>query len=73
MLQAESVLPPGQSGYVSVPGVASGTGSPHLSDQTSLFTSFGFKSAMFDQGGDTEIPGRSEDRARPLRRARRDR
>ena len=28
ILQAESVLPPGQSGYVSIPGVASGTGSP---------------------------------------------
>ncbi len=56
ILQAESVLPPGQSGYVSVPGVASGTGSPHLDDQRSLFTSFGFKSALFDQGGDTELP-----------------
>ncbi len=56
ILQAESVLPPGQSGYVSVPGVASGTGSPHLDDQRSLFTSFGFKSALFGQGGQTELP-----------------
>ena len=56
ILQAETVLPPGQSGYVSVPGVASGTGSPHLNDQTSLFTSFGFKSALFNQGGETELP-----------------
>jgi len=56
ILQAESVLPPGQSGFVSIPGVASGTGSPHLNDQTSLFTSFSFKSALFNQGGETEIP-----------------
>ena len=56
ILQAETVLPPGQSGYVSVPGVTAGTGSPHLNDQTSLFTSFGFKSALFNQGGETELP-----------------
>lgn len=56
ILQAESVLPPGQSGYVSLTGVASGTGSPHLDDQTALFTSFGFKSALFGQGGATELP-----------------
>ncbi len=56
ILQAETVLPPGQSGYVSVPGVVSGTGSPHLDDQRSLFTSFGFKSALFNQGGETELP-----------------
>ncbi len=56
ILQAETVLPPGQSGFVSVPGVATGTGSPHLNDQTSLFTSFGFKSALFNQGGETELP-----------------
>lgn len=56
MLQAESVLPPGQSGFVSTTGVADGTGSPHLNDQTELFTSFGFKSALFDQPGETEVP-----------------
>ncbi|HYI37546.1 MAG TPA: penicillin acylase family protein [Thermoleophilaceae bacterium] len=56
ILQAESVLPPGQSGYVSVPGVVAGTGSPHLNDQTSLFTSFGFKSALFNQPGRAEVP-----------------
>jgi hypothetical protein len=43
ILQAEDVLPPGQSGYVSLAGTASGTGSPHLTDQTSLFTSFGIE------------------------------
>ncbi len=56
VLGAETVLPPGQSGFVSLGGVASGTGSPHLSDQTSLFTSFRYKSALFNQPGETEIP-----------------
>ena len=37
MLEAEDVLPPGQSGYVSIAGVADGTGSPHLTDQVGLF------------------------------------
>jgi penicillin amidase len=46
---AGSVLPPGQSGFVSAPGLASGTGSPHLTDQLDLFTSFRFKSAMLGQ------------------------
>ena len=56
VLGAETVLPPGQSGFVSISGVASGTGSPHLNDQTSLFTSFRYKSALFNQAGSTEIP-----------------
>ncbi len=56
ILQAEDVLPPGQSGYVSLAGTASGTGSPHLTDQTSLFTTFGMKSAMFDQAGAESSP-----------------
>jgi penicillin G amidase len=55
ILRAEDVLPPGQSGYVSIPGTAAGTGSPHLTDQTNLFVNFQFKSAMFDQPG-TEKP-----------------
>ncbi len=54
--QAETVLPPGQSGFVSLAGVASGTGSPHLNDQTGLFTAFNFKSALFNQPGETETP-----------------
>ena len=54
--QAGSVLPPGQSGFVSVPGVTSGTGSPHLTDQTDLFTSFRFKNAMLDQPGEVSSP-----------------
>jgi penicillin G amidase len=56
ILQAEDVLPPGQSGYVSLTGTPSGTGSPHLTDQTPLFTSFRFKSAMFDQPGAESSP-----------------
>src|SRR3954466_13359188 len=56
IIQAGSVLPPGQSGFVSIPGVANGTGSPHLTDQTSLFTSFGFKSALFNRPGSASSP-----------------
>ena len=56
VLSAESVLPPGQSGFVSVPGVASGTGSPHLTDQTSLFLSYRRKPATFNLPGETEVP-----------------
>ena len=40
------MLPPGQSGYVSLTGVASGTGSPHLTDQNRLFIDFRFKPAL---------------------------
>jgi penicillin G amidase len=54
--RAEAVLPPGQSGYVSIPGVASGTGSPHLTDQTALFVDFRRKPFTFNQPGETEQP-----------------
>jgi penicillin amidase len=56
ILQAEDVLAPGQSGYVSIAGVASGTGSEHLTDQVELFNNFQYKSQMFDQPGTTESP-----------------
>ena len=56
VIQAEAVLPPGQSGYVSITGVASGTGSAHLTDQTNLFTNFSFRSALFNQPGDPQRP-----------------
>ena len=56
VINAETVLPPGQSGHVSIPGVASGTGSPHLNDQTCLFTSFRYKSALFNQAGPATTP-----------------
>ena len=49
VIQAESVLPPGQSGHVPQSG-----SNPHLSDQIALFESFSFKSAAFDQPGTVE-------------------
>lgn len=55
-LEAEAVLAPGQSGFVSIPGVVSGTGSPHLTDQVSLFANFEYRSFMFGQPGSTEAP-----------------
>ncbi|WP_205699008.1 penicillin acylase family protein [Conexibacter sp. SYSU D00693] len=45
--RAEGVLPPGQSGFVSVPGILQGTGSPHLYDQSPLFSSFKRKPLTF--------------------------
>ncbi len=56
IVQAQSVLPPGQSGFVSTAGLTAGTGSPHLYDQQGLFTAFSYKSAMFDQPGPTDSP-----------------
>src|SRR3954470_21871880 len=56
VIDSGSVLPPGQSGFVSVPGVADGTGSPHLNDQTGLFVNFRFKPATFNLPGDVEQP-----------------
>jgi penicillin amidase len=56
VIQAEDVLPPGQSGFVSITGVPTGTGSPHLTDQIGLFNHFEYKSQQFDQPGDSETP-----------------
>ena len=56
ILLATSILPPGESAFVSLPGVANGTGSPHLYDQQQLFISFQRKNAMFFQPGSTESP-----------------
>jgi hypothetical protein len=39
---------------VSIPGVASGTGSPHLTDQVPLFADFRRKPFLFNQPGRTE-------------------
>ena len=50
---AESVLPPGQSGFVPPDD---STPSPHLTDQVALFENFAFKPAGFDQPGQTESP-----------------
>ena len=54
--KAGSVLPPGQSGFVPLSGVPSGTGSPHLTDQVGLFVGFGFKDYGFNQPGTSESP-----------------
>ncbi len=56
VIQATSILPPGDSGFVSVPGVASGQGSPHLYDQQAPFIAFQRKDAMFGQSGTVETP-----------------
>jgi acyl-homoserine lactone acylase PvdQ len=50
-VQAETILPPGQSGFVP----SSGT-NPHLTDQLAPYQAFAFKSAAFDQPGTTESP-----------------
>jgi len=50
---AESVLPPGQSGFVPPAGQPD---NPHLTDQVPLFESFAFKPAGFDQPGAVETP-----------------
>ncbi len=49
--QAETVLFPGNSGFVPTAGV-----NPHLADQASLYQSFAFKPAGFDLPGTTETP-----------------
>ena len=50
------MLPPGQSGFVSIPGVLSGSGSPHLYDQVSLFNAIEYRAFNFNQPGETETP-----------------
>ncbi len=47
VLQAEGVLPPGQSGFVSLAGLTSGSGSPHLYDQNQMFIDFRRKPLTF--------------------------
>jgi penicillin G amidase len=55
VIQAETVLPPGQSGHVPQDGQPA---NPHLDDQVALFENFSFKPAGFDQPGTAEIiPG----------------
>jgi acyl-homoserine lactone acylase PvdQ len=56
IIYATSVLPPGESGFVSVTGVSNGTGSPHLYDQQQPFIAFQRKDAMFNQPGTVEQP-----------------
>ena len=45
IVRAESSLPPGESGFVSIPGVPTGSGSPHLYDQTADYMHFRYKNA----------------------------
>src|SRR3954453_15526377 len=49
--QAETVLFPGNSGFVPAAGT-----NPHLADQAALYQSFGFKPAGFDLPGTSETP-----------------
>jgi penicillin G amidase len=56
ILRAQSILPPGQSGHVSLTGLPNGTGSPHLTDQQPLFIGFRWKPALFHQPGTSEVP-----------------
>ncbi|HEX8204683.1 MAG TPA: penicillin acylase family protein [Solirubrobacteraceae bacterium] len=62
VIRAESVLPPGQSGFVG----AGDRRSPHLTDQLSLLTEFRFKPATFGQ------PAESVETPRPGVRIERD-
>jgi hypothetical protein len=57
VIQAETVLPPGQSGFVPAAGT-----NPHLTDQLGLYQSFAFKPAGFD------LPGMNVDIARETTR-----
>jgi penicillin G amidase len=47
LITGVNVLPPGQSGFISV----TGTPSPHLCDQVGLFNAFQYKTMDFDFGG----------------------
>ena len=55
--QAQSVMPPGQSGFVSAPCLVDTSAcDPHLTDQIPLFTDFKYKSSMLGQPGAEETP-----------------
>lgn len=56
ILRAESILPPGESGFVPLSGLVSGTGSPHLYDQQQLFAAFRRLDDLFGQAGQAETP-----------------
>ena len=56
VVNAEDILPPGQSGFVSLSGVPDGTGSPHLTDQSDMFVNFRRKPHTFNQPGTEERP-----------------
>ncbi|MDX6672213.1 MAG: penicillin amidase [Solirubrobacteraceae bacterium] len=56
VVRSVSILPPGQSGFVSAPGLADGSGSPHLYDQVQPFIDFRWKPATFNLPGTEERP-----------------
>ncbi len=56
VLNAEAILPPGQSGYVAPTGITNGSGSPHLYDQTAGFINFDWRPFGFNQPGETTEP-----------------
>jgi penicillin amidase len=56
IINAEGILPPGQSGFVSLTGLTSGTGSPHAYDQQPLYIDFKRKPFQMNQPGVTELP-----------------
>src|SRR5690349_15962327 len=57
IIRATSVLPPGESGFVAVTGLLTGSGSPHLYDQQNPFITFRRANDVFNMGGTTEVPG----------------
>lgn len=56
VVRAESILPPGESGFVSTSGLSAGLGSPHLYDQVARFIHFERKNAQLGQPGTAETP-----------------
>src|SRR6187431_842643 len=55
IIQSESVLPAGQSGFLA----ADGSGSPHLYDQLPLYLGFTYKPADLNGGGPDQETARS--------------
>jgi penicillin amidase len=60
VVRAGDILPPGQSGHVTLAGLPNGEGSPHLTDQVERFLAFDFKPHGFNnpaQSTETPRPG----------------
>ena len=56
--RAESIMPPGQSGFVSAACLVDASAcEPHLTDQIDPFVNFKYKNSMLGQGGTEEAPG----------------
>jgi penicillin G amidase len=56
IVQAQDILPPGESGFVSIAGLPNGTGSPHLYDQQAPFIAFERKNDMLALPGTEQDP-----------------